>query len=349
MQVPQQTGDVTRDWYTRFAAVEAHGQSATYEAWALGVAGDDEVLDRIRELPRPKRQPNLVFACSRLLGAPEGPYARWREWLLGHWHEVADATRTRATQTNEPRRCAVLLPPLARIDGPVALLEVGASAGLCLYPDRYAYRYDDGPVLGDSDVLLECTTSGPVPVPERLPEIVWRAGIDLAPLSVDDADDMRWLETLVWPEQHERRERIRRAIAIARREPPLLVAGDGRQRLRALAAEAPTDAALVVFHAGTIVYLGRDERAAFADEVRALVAERAGTRWLSLEGQGVTPGVQPDGTTASSRFALADGGRLVALAGAHGQSLDWLPAARSAAAPTVSRWSRSSPRRSSAR
>ena len=65
----------------------------------------------------------------------------------------------RSTKTNEPRRCAGLLPVLAGIAGPLALLEVGASAGLCLYPDRYSYSYDGLPPLhpadGPSPVLLE--------------------------------------------------------------------------------------------------------------------------------------------------------------------------------------------------
>jgi hypothetical protein len=44
-----------------------------------------------------------------------------------------------STQTNEPGRCAALLPMLARLPEPLALLEVGASAGLCLLPDFYTY------------------------------------------------------------------------------------------------------------------------------------------------------------------------------------------------------------------
>ncbi len=39
---------------------------------------------------------------------------------------------SKRTQTNEPGRCAVLLPLLAALPQPLALLEVGASAGLCL-------------------------------------------------------------------------------------------------------------------------------------------------------------------------------------------------------------------------
>ncbi len=48
---------------------------------------------------------------------------------------------TRSTQTSEPGRCATLLLLLARLPQPLALLEVGASAGLCLLPDRYGYDY----------------------------------------------------------------------------------------------------------------------------------------------------------------------------------------------------------------
>lgn len=82
----------------------------------------------------------------------------------------------------------MLLPLLAAIPGPIALLEVGASAGLCLYPDKFSYQYSPGdrvePAGRRGAAVLKCEISGPVPVPTALPEVVWRAGIDLAPLNV---------------------------------------------------------------------------------------------------------------------------------------------------------------------
>ena len=311
----------TAAWYARFARLEAHGQSRTYEEWATGVAADEALLELIEQLPRLRRQPNLVFAASRLCGAPVGPYGPWRDWVLAHWPEVRAEAEVRLTQTNEARRCAVLLPVLAQLDGPIALLEVGASAGLCLYPDRYSYRYNDGAVLGDSTVLLECETNGPVP--ERMPEIVWRAGIDLRPLDVADADDALWLETLIWPEQLERLGRLRAAMQIVRDDPPLLVAGDVTDALAELAAKAPAEATLVVVSSGVLVYLVRAERERFAAAVSRLDA-----RWLSLEAAGLSPGIADQVSAArpgslDGRFALSLDGEALAVAGPHGQFIDW--------------------------
>lgn len=311
----------TADWYARFARLEAHGQSRTYEEWATGVAADSELLELIEQLPRLRRQPNLVFAASRLCGAPVGPYRPWRDWVVTHWPEVRAQAEVRLTQTNEARRCAVLLPVLAGIEGPIALLEVGASAGLCLYPDRYSYRYNEGVVLGDSAVLLECETNGPVP--ERMPEIVWRAGIDLQPLDVADPADAHWLETLIWPEQQERLDRLRAAMQIVRDDPPLLVAGDVTDALADLAAQAPAGATLVVVSSGVLVYLVRAERERFAAAVSSLDA-----RWLSLEAAGLFPGIAEQVSAArpgslDGRFALSLDGEALAVAGAHGQFIDW--------------------------
>jgi hypothetical protein len=316
----------TVNWYGWFAEHEAHGRSALFETWALGVADDVEVLGRLSELPRPKRQPNLLFACSRLVGCPLGPYAEWREWLLANWPAVSAEMRGRGTQTNEPRRCAVLLPVLAQIEGPIALLEVGASAGLCLYPDRYSYSYDGrrlDPVEGPSTVLLECATTGNPPIPAALPEIVWRAGIDLNPLDLTNADDVNWLETLIWPAQHERLARIHAAIEIVRADPPRIIRGDAIDDLPPLVAAAPPNATLVIVSSAAIVYLTPEPRARFIEYVRSLNAA-----WISNEGSGIVPVAA---AALGDRIPPVLGQMLLSLnevprafTGPHGDRLDWL-------------------------
>lgn len=318
----------TADWYRTFGRLEAHGQSAIFEEWALGVADDPRLLALIEGLPLQKRQPNLVFAVSRLLGAPVGGFSGFRSWLLANWPAVAEEAGKRRTQTNEPLRCAALLPALGAIAGPLALLELGASAGLCLYPDRYSYRYGDGawlhPTSGASTVRLETAASGPVPMPSALPEIVWRAGIDLHPLDVCRDDDVRWLETLVWPEQSERLARIRAAIALVREDPPRLVGGDAIAELDGLAAAAPGEATLVVVTSAMLVYLPYLERMRLVEAIRAL-----GARWISLDGVGVLPEVDarhPD--PHQGRFTLSLDGEPLADVGPHGQYVDWFDGSR---------------------
>ncbi len=314
----------TAEWYSTYAEVEARGQSATYEEWAVGVASDPVVIALLERMPLQKRQPPLVFAVSRLLGAPVGPYGPFRDWFVAHAKAVAAEAAHRMTQTNEPRRCAALLPALALIPGPLALLEVGASAGLCLYPDRYSYRWNDerlDPSDGVSAVTLECAVTGPFPVPTRMPEIVWRGGDDLVPLDVTDPGDALWLELLVPPEQQARRERLRASIEIAAADPPHLEAGDARAGLASLAAQAPPGATLVVITSGVLVYLPAAERALFADAVRDL-----GCRWVSLEGRSAlarADAALPREVGAGGRFVLALDEHPLAFSGPHGQNLAW--------------------------
>ena len=70
--------------------------------------------------------------------------ARRREHL-----EALRALLARPVQTNEVGRSAVLYGALVLLGGPVRLLEVGASAGLNLRCDRFAYDVGAGEVLGD--------------------------------------------------------------------------------------------------------------------------------------------------------------------------------------------------------
>ncbi|GAA3286436.1 DUF2332 domain-containing protein [Arthrobacter citreus] len=312
--------------YRGFAELEARGVSDIYEDWALGVSRDPEVQALLAGLQPAKRQPNLVFAAARAQGAPPGSYENLRPWLLANWQKVEPVIRNRSTQTNEAGRCAVLLPQLAAIEGPVALLEVGASAGICLYPDRYSYSYsyqrEGGQVRIDppqaTDVLLECELRGGSTVPTRIPEVIWRAGIDLNPIDISDRGDLQWLEALIWPEHEARRQRLHAAAAVVAADPPLLVAGDLNQEIGRLARLAPPEATLVIFHSAVLVYLSRPEREQFVDQVSALDCV-----WLSNEGLQVLPGIAARITGRTppqdGAFVLARNGEPVALTGPHGQ------------------------------
>jgi hypothetical protein len=266
----------------------------------------------------------LVFAAARWLGAPVGPFTVFREWLLAHWDEVRTEVSNRRTQTNEPRRCAVLLPLLASLPQPLALLEVGAAAGLCLLPDRYGYRYDNGvrldPDTGPSPLLLTCATTGPVPIPTRLPKITWRAGIDLNPLDVNSDEDTGWLRCFVWPGQDTRRDILETALRIARPAPPRILRGDLNAALPDLARQAPNDATLVIFHSAVLTYLTDAQRRAFADTVSRLPGH-----WISYEGPSVTASgiYQPLPPSPAPTFFLAAQGRPVASADGYGQTLNW--------------------------
>lgn len=318
----------TAEVYRAFAEVEAQGVSDVFFDWASSIAEDAAVVGLLESLPQAKRQPNLVFAAARLQGAPVGPYSGFRSWLLSHWATVEPVVLTRSTQTNEAGRCAVLLPVLSRLEGPLALIEAGASAGLCLYPDRYSYRYDLGdrtvsldPATGASAVELPCRIDAGSVVRARLPEVVWRCGIDLNPLDVGDASEMEWLETLIWPEHQDRRDRLRAAAATAAADPPRILRGDLVDSITGLVEEAPPGAHVVVFHSSALVYLDPVRRAQFIELMHSL----PGVTWISNEGERVLPTVSGDLVTpARGRTVVAVNGRPRGLAGPHGQSYEGL-------------------------
>jgi len=242
----------------------------------------------VASLPYAKRQPNLLFAAARyLLGAPAG-LPQLRDLVSGSRAELTEVMLTHRTQTNEPARCATLLPALAQFPQPLALIEVGASAGLTLLVDRYSYDYAGYRLTGhDPDApILRCEPRGPVPLPPAVPGVAWRAGLDLNPLDVNNAADMRWLSCLVWPGEGDRQERLALAIAAAQRDPPVVHRGDLLTDLPALAARAPGDATLVVYHTSVLTYVAPGERWRFFTAVADLDAV-----WLSNEVPGLVPGI----------------------------------------------------------
>lgn len=317
---PADTEDVA-DRYARFAERETTQHSEVMKAWAFGVSTDPEITEMIETLPSRERQPNLVFAAARMadphLVDPhqreprDDEYERLRATLLTHWDQVRAITARRHTQTNEAGRLAVLLPALRQITDEtgreLALIEVGASAGLTLHPDWWNYRYvrrdkvlisefgrSDRPTITvtvknhrDQPDLAEVP---PIPVPTGLPPIQWRLGVDLNPLDPSRADDAQWLRTLIWPGQSHRLTRLNHAIEAARHDPVLVLRHDitDPEAIDEVLRLVPRDYLPVVVHGAVLAYLSTTARAAFAEQMLAKVA--AGEiRWISNEGQFVVP------------------------------------------------------------
>jgi hypothetical protein len=313
--------------YRRFARFGAAGRSPLYERIANAVAEDAQVLARLAAMPEPKQQPNILLGAVRFLyGTPEDP----RDFLTlvdERWQEIAEVMSVRSTQTNEPARCATLLPALARLPQPLALLEVGASAGLCLLPDRYGYDYD-GTVIEPSRPSAVaaprffCRAAAGTPLPRHNVEVTWRTGLDRRPVDLADESEVRWLEALVWPGEEYRLPRLRAAIAVARAHPPRLVVGDLRTDLEELAAQAPREATLVVYHTAVLAYVReRQEREAFARSVAGV-----GAVWVANEGIEHLPGVpsEPFGRRARrDAFLLCVDREPVAWVDSHGTWIEW--------------------------
>ena len=133
--------------------------------------------------------------------------------------EIEAVMLERRTQTNEPARCALMLPLLAALPQPLALLEVGASAGLCLLPDRYGYDYDGhrarrtaaGAALHARGRRRRC--------PPRCPRSSGAPGWTSTRSTSPTPTQVRWLELLIWPGQEHRLETLRGAIEVARARP----------------------------------------------------------------------------------------------------------------------------------
>jgi hypothetical protein len=311
--------------YLQFAELEAYGRSPLYEALARGVAGDRAILRLLAALPPEKRMANLLFAATRYLFETPRDWPEFRRLVVENADIIRRLMLQRSMQTNEPGRCATLLPVLSMLSPPLALIEVGASAGLCLLPDRYGYNYG-GRVLRTPDGSLEppvfpCAVDRRVPLPSVLPEIVWRAGLDLNPIDIDDQEETAWLKVLVWPEQTERLARLEAAMRVAAAYPPRLVRGDLRHDLEALAAEAPQGATLVVFHSAALVYADPHSRAEFVRTVRSLC-----DFWVANEVPLVFPEIaaRVRGTRFDDRFLISVNGSSVAWADMHGASLAWI-------------------------
>lgn len=230
-------------------------------------------------------------SLSQAPAPPDDPFPAFQAFCREHRAAIIPLLQTRRVQTNEVRRCVCLLPAFGLVaqaegDKPLALVEVGTSAGFNLLWDRYGYRYGTGLHYGDSQSLvqLRCELRSPQPpIPVPFPRVASRIGIDLNPVDVRDPDAALWLRALIWPGHLDRAELLQHAIAVTQHEPPQLARGDALELLPGILAALPKDVTVCVFHSFTLNQFPPVAR----DQFHALITAHSVDRniWeIALEG-----------------------------------------------------------------
>jgi hypothetical protein len=289
------------------------------------------ILNRIENWPRPNllfaavhyllmkgHRPELARFYASLVPEPD-PVARidgpFRDFVTDFEAQIVEIGRTRFTQTNECRRCALLLPAiwttsLTRFH----LIDLGSSAGLNLAIDRYRYRWGDL-VWGPPEFPVELVTElrGLPPTPREI-DVVSRIGVDLNPIDVDDPDERMWLDALIWPEHEERRQRLRAAMAAMTTVEVETVKGSALDTLGPILAELPEEQPALVMNSFSLNQLTGDEREKVTEILNAASEKRPVAR-VSLE--------HMHRDDLWSKLAVDDGDGLVVIGQAHPHG-EWL-------------------------
>ena len=342
------TSTTTAEIFNRYARQVYSGRSPLYERLSLRIAEDPELLALAANARKNTALPNLFFGAVHLLllkgdrhplsafypslsgsAKPDYSYPYFRSFILEHREEIREIITTHLVQTNEVGRCACLVPAFEIVARqakrrPLALVEIGASAGLTLLWDRYGYNYGDGLQCGDpnSPVQIECSLRGEnrPPIPKKFPTIASRVGVDLNPIDLDDPESVLWLRALIWPEHHNRVKQLQAAIQLARRYPPKVIPGDALELLPSILTSIPEDQVLCVYHSFVTSFLSHEAR----EKLRSLIAQHAEKRPLflvSLEWYGKMEHPQLE---LVSYQQDVETGRILARCNSHGEWLEWL-------------------------
>lgn len=282
-----------------------------YSRIAHRVANEPVVLGLMSVAPIAQRIPVLLFASAHYLLLDE------RDHELAHHYpnislkpgrgdasdlfvafvlERADAMKElladRSTQTNEIGRCNWFLFPFAMLSaevGPLAQVDVGSSAGLNQLFSKIAYDLGPGGMIGGSDTLtITCNVTGEPPIPKHVPNVCWTAGLDAKPIDVRNDEEVRWLEACVWPDQVERFDRLRNAIALARLHDIVVHRGDAVDNVAPLIENAASHGHPVVTTSWVLNYLSSERRIAFVNELNRVGSERD-LSWVVAESPYETP------------------------------------------------------------
>ncbi|UJW74670.1 DUF2332 domain-containing protein [Rhizobium sp. SL42] len=290
----------------------------TGDALALRLAGTLHALVRMgQNTDLASVYPPHVGEDDILWAAIEQAFTRDEDFILERLKS--------APQTNEVRRSSALLPGFLTIAGmtakPLRLSEIGASAGLNLHWDRYAFKLGKAQWGDPSPVMLEPAWEGPSP-PNAAIEIIDRAGCDLNPLDPTSAADRLRLFSYIWADQDDRLQRTAAALSIAAETSIKVEKADAVDWLRTRLSEPHTGITHVIYHTIAWQYLPavlKAEGESLIAETGARATYDAPLARLQLEADG-----KPDGAAITLTLWPTGETREIGRADFHGRWVKWI-------------------------
>jgi hypothetical protein len=310
--------------------VVAGGRSAALLARWIGpsvteatVAADVPALRLLGALHRlvlERRAPELALFFPSVGGSADIRTAR--PVLLATMAEHVDVLQAgmgQVPQTNEVGRASALLGGLRHVAAwsrgrPVRLHEIGASAGLNLRADRLP--------VGPGELI-----DTPLPLPEAPAfEVVERIGGDLHPVDPTTTEGRLLLTSYVWPDDVQRLERLRAALAVAEEEPVQLLRIGAADLVESI--ELRPGMVTVLWHSVMWQYLDASERRrvlAAVDRLASVATSTSSFAYIRFEATAVIVPDQPQHHEVRlSAWPDAPGERLLGVANAHGVPVRWL-------------------------
>jgi len=295
--------------------------SAKDDAIALRAAGALHALvrsGRARELAA--LYPPLEAKPDQLWAAIEAAIEKHDDFL----HDFLDSP----PQTNEVSRSSALLGLTLRLTErfgkPLALHEIGASAGLNLAFDSYHYRLGDDLEWGDPKALvdIESLWRGNLPPLDAELVIASRAGCDRNPLDPHNPDSVERQLAYIWADQHQRIGRVSAALSAATTRPYVVEKADAAEWVETRLAEEPEPGITrVFFHTIVWQYLSREKQeritAAFA-EAGAKATDETPLVWMYMEAEG-----HPGGAVLKQTVWPGGEKETAGLSDYHGRWVDW--------------------------
>jgi hypothetical protein len=337
------------EWF----ALHCHDYSPLYKRLSIAVAGDAELLGWVQSAPPSAHLPPALLAAVHylLLEDPDHPLAAvysgrsdadpaplFLQLCRDRREKVMALLSTRHIQTNDCGRSALIGPGLtwlsSQLSEPMALTDVGASAGLNLLCDRYRIDYGAAGATGPSasPVHIACRVAGGnPPIAAALPPLRSRIGIDRSPIDLGQPEDARWLLACVWPDTG-RLERTAASIHLAQQDPPKVVTGDANDTLPRILADLPIGVTAVIVTTWAFAYFSLEGRQRFVELLEAESQMRT-IAWLSAEGAGTVAAFAdqpvPDRDAGADLLGAAvfEGGaarwELLGIVHEHGAWIDW--------------------------